>query len=265
MLGNSNLISVNFKNRILQLTHVHKLIAKKDDKQFEVSICFVRLPISIHSSLAHEYLHPEELHYLDMVKHEKRKRSYLIGRCSSKKAFMALTGESDPKKVLIKPGVLGQPVITYDSNHNFQVSITHCDNLGAAIGFPEDLPMGIDIERDDPDKTAVLESQMTNEEKEEAKSYTYSYNSMLTIMWTVKESLSKILRTGLTTPFTLLEIGKFELETNHITSYFKYFGQYKAVSFSLGDHICSIVYPKNIELDLDVNALKQNINFADDI
>lgn len=250
------------KKNNLPLIHVEKLLLKNEDEYFRVSICFISLDGYINSSLAEEYLHSEELDYFNTVKHEKRKQSYLLGRCSAKQAFMALAGENDPKDVLIKPGVLGQPVVKYGNKQDIQVSITHCDNLGAAIGFLEDLPMGIDIEKVNPDKTAVLESQLTNEEKEKAKSVSYPYHAILTAVWTVKEALSKVLRTGLTTPFKLFEISNIEVEESYITSYFKHFGQYKAVSFDLGKYICSIVYPKKTEFDIDLDALKQKINFA---
>lgn len=259
MSNSENFIPGNHNNN-LPLTHVEKLMLKNDSEYFKAIICFVSLPNCINRGLADEFLHFEELNYFDTVKHEKRKRSYLLGRCSAKGAFMTLAGEVDPKKVLIKPGIFGQPVIKYDSKQDVQVSITHCDNLGAAIAFMEDVPMGIDIEKVDQNKTAVLESQMTDEEKEKAKSALYSYSSMLTVMWTIKEALSKILKTGLTTPFTLFEISKIETDSNYVTSYFRHFGQYKAISFDLGNHICSIVYPKNTELHLDVDVLKQKIS-----
>lgn len=255
----SNLTPGNYSNCNLPLIYVEKLMLKKYNEYFKVSLCFISLPTYVNRELAEEYLHSEELSYFDMVKHERRKRSYLLGRCSAKQAFMALVEENNPKNVLIIPGILGQPVIKYADKQDIQVSITHCDNLGAAIGFLEDLPMGIDIEKADPDKTAALESQMTSEEKEQAKSFSNSYYLMLTAMWTAKEALSKVLRTGLSTPFKIFEISNMEVEENYIISYFRHFGQYKAVSFDLGNYMCSIVLHKNIELDFDINFLKQKI------
>lgn len=56
----------------------------------------------------------------------------------------------------IDRGILHQPLIVHPAALNLQVSISHCDELGAALVFPEALPMGLDVEHIRPARQAVL-------------------------------------------------------------------------------------------------------------
>ncbi|WP_165792004.1 4'-phosphopantetheinyl transferase family protein [Desulfocucumis palustris] len=175
-------------------------------------------------------------------------------------AISLLTGEDNLKKILIQQGIFNQPVNCYYNTGNIQVSIAHSDELGAAIAFPEASPMGIDVEKIDPKKTEVLQSQITKEEFVLFKNLHLSCEKILTLLWSTKESLSKVLKTGLTIPFQIYEISAIEVYQNHVITYFKNFRQYRTVSFTLGRYICSISYPKLLDLKFDV----QSMNFLFD-
>lgn len=51
-----------------------------------------------------------------------------------------------------------------------------------------------------------------------------------TLLWNIKESLSKIIKTGLMIDFKILELESIELENGYHVGYFKNFPQYKSVS-----------------------------------
>jgi phosphopantetheinyl transferase len=239
-----------------------ELLLQRPEEKFKAAICLCYVPDIMQYHEIVKLLHPQERKYYDSLKFEKRRKSYFIGRFAAKHAVSSLAGERDFQAILIRQGIFSQPIVTYIHEQNLQVSISHCEDLGAALAFPEAHPLGIDIEKIDTDRCSVLESQMTRSEKEQIKDILCSYDRMLTVLWTVKEALSKILRTGLTTPFHIFEVDRIEAKTDHLVAFFKNFEQYKAVSFDVGFSVCSIVYPKKTVITLDIPLLKRAFNFA---
>lgn len=241
--------------------YVDEMLLKRSDQNYKATICLCYSSSPADYYKMEECLHWQEYQHYHALKYEKRKKSYLLGRYSAKKAFSYYVNEASLGNIFIQSGVFSQPVAVYEYGRNIQVSIAHCQDFGAAIAFPEAHPMGIDIEMIDRGKVDVLAEQMTNSEKKLIKSH-HSHDAMLTFLWTVKEGLSKVLRTGLTAPLYIYEIEKIETECNCIFSYFKNFGQYKAISFALGNYICSIVYPLHTEINLDVSVLQKKFYFG---
>lgn len=207
-----------------------------------------------------QHLHTQERHYYNTLQFDKRIRSYLIGRFAAKQSVAALTGAGRLSDIFIQSGIFTQPVVASDKQ-NIQVSITHCDDIGAALAFPETHPMGIDIEKIDINKRTVFEGQITDHEQERIISLPISYDIGLTLLWTAKEALSKVLKTGLTTPFSIFEISNMESYDNYTICYFKYFAQYKTISFSVCNYICSIVYPLKTKVYFNIQFLKEFVNY----
>ncbi len=201
-------------------------------------------------------MHPQELSYYNSLIFDKRKRSYLIGRYAAKRAIAALTHERNLQNILIQHGIFNQPIVTYRDLHNVQVSITHCDEIGAAIVFSEAHPMGLDIERINTDKEVLIESQLTEAERKFVKTILCPYDILLPLLWAAKEALSKILKTGLVTPFILFELSTIESQKEFFVGYFKNFAQFKALLFNFDDYVCSIVYPKKMEMGVDLKAMQ---------
>ncbi|MFJ6208612.1 4'-phosphopantetheinyl transferase [Lysinibacillus sp. NPDC092081] len=226
-----------------------ELILRSENEDYIASLCICYSSILEQYLETVEYLHPKELDYFLKLSFARRIKSFLAGRYTAKNAVSFLTNDKKLNQILIKNGIFNQPIVVYPNNSNIQVSITHCDDLGAAIAFPESLPMGIDIERIDDNIKDVLESQITDSEKRIIQLLPYPYETSLTLLWTIKESLSKILRTGLTTPLHIFEINKIEIQNENIYSDFIYFSQYRTTSFIFDRYVCSIVYPKSVEFN----------------
>ena len=93
-----------------------------------------------------QYLHPQEHNYFNSLTFEKRIRSYLMGRIIAKHVVAALIGKKSLTNIIIQSGSYTQPIIV-SNKPNIQVNITHCDDFGAALAFPEAHPMRIDLER----------------------------------------------------------------------------------------------------------------------
>jgi phosphopantetheinyl transferase len=236
------------------------------EDNFKANISFSYFSQINYYQEAVKYLHPQERKYYETLKFEKRIKSYLLGRYVAKLAVGAFTGEEKLESILIQQGILNQPIVTCPSQQNIQVSITHSDDFGAAVAFSEAYPIGIDLERISLNKTDILENQITETEKELigqlVKTKLYSYEALLTLFWTAKEALSKVLKTGLLTPFTIYEIDKLEIKSGCIVSYFKNFAQYHNISFQLDHYMCAITCPKKTKPWIDISALKEKLGLT---
>ncbi|MCG8400964.1 MAG: 4'-phosphopantetheinyl transferase superfamily protein, partial [Firmicutes bacterium] len=206
------------------------------------------------------HLHPQERDYYDALKFEKRIKSYLMGRFVAKQAVAFLTGNHNLEDILIHPGIFTQPIVVCHTQ-NIQVSITHCDDFGVALAFPEAHPMAIDLEQMSIDKRDVIERQATDYEKDIINALSVPYDVGLTLLWTAKEALSKALKTGLMTPFNIFEISQIDYNDKYMISYYNNFAQYKAMSFTIGNYMCSMVYPVKTEVCFNIQACKAHFAF----
>lgn len=149
-------------------------------------------------------------------------------------------------------GIFGQPVIKYRSSL-WDVSISHCQELAVALAFPLVHPMGVDIETVDGGRMNAMKSQFTLDENQWVMSKGPLNEAKLsTVVWTVKEGISKLIKSGFMSPFSIYELdlkkSEFTEPSLHV-NYFKNFGQYKAVSLVSDQHVLSLVLPKLSTLD----------------
>jgi len=242
-------------------TYIDKLRLIRSENTFVATICCVFLSCETDYKRLVQYLHTQECKYYKNLKFEKRIRSYLIGRFAAKRAIAALIEENNLKDIAIEYGIFNQPLIAFNKK-NIQVSITHCDDFGAAIAYPEGHPMGIDIEKINMDHIDVLERNITADEKEKIDSCPFSYETGLTLLWTAKEALSKILKTGLMTSFEVFEVSRIELYDNFTICYYKNFAQYKVASFTIGSYMVSVAYPLRTNIQFDIAAIREKFTFT---
>lgn len=228
---------------------------EREREQFQAGIGFTSLAGSESHSLL-ERLHPEERLIYDGFSHYRRKRSYLLGRLSAKAAVAELTGEKDLSMIQIASGVFQFPVVKCKNVHNIQVSISHCENKGIGVAFPEAHPMGVDIERVQEHEIDAILSQFTPKEtkligRRSKEHYAMDNYAMHLALFTAKEALSKVIRTGMTIDFKFLETDRLRLEDNVLEATFSRFPQYKSLSRIIGDYAVSIVLPGRTKVDLE--------------
>ncbi|ASA19510.1 4'-phosphopantetheinyl transferase family protein [Paenibacillus donghaensis] len=192
-------------------------------------------------------LHPKELTYYQSLKFAPRIKSYLAGRFAAKQAASRYLKEDELKRICIEQGVFMQPVVYL---RPVQVSITHCANFAAALAFSDRQLMGIDIEQIADDRLEALQSQMTGRELCIIQSLPHPFVHMLTLFWSAKEALSKVLKTGLTVPFSLFALKEIQFEEGVFRSSFENFYQYETFSFICSASVCSITCPKGTVLNL---------------
>jgi 4'-phosphopantetheinyl transferase len=196
-------------------------------------------------------LHKTENEYFDTLRYEKRRKSYLLGRIAAKDAISQIAPIEDPSLLFIDSGVFNFPVVKYFNGLNVQVSISHSNDIGIALAFPEDHPLGVDIEKVDDSKKEIFKSQICEREVDLLSCLDISAIASFTMNWTVKEALSKILKTGLTIDFQLLEVNSINKVDLTFISSFANFPQYKGLSAYIGAYIYSVVLPKNTHIQVD--------------
>ena len=103
--------------------------------------------------------------------------------------------------------------------------------------------MGIDIETKTKSDSEFLETYLTESEKKMIK----ESDGVLSkeVFFSAKESLSKILKTGLTSPLEIYEISKVDMDHDNISLFYKNFTQYKSTVVLVNDEIRSVTFPIN--------------------
>ena len=225
-----------------------KIVLNRKNQQFCAGVGMTKGEL-VSNSYYSNLLHPKEKNVLNNYKYHLRKESYLLGRLSAKQAIAAMVGNNYPQSIFIDTGIFQFPVVRCPNMQNIQVSISHCDQIGFSIAFPEEHPMGIDVEKISIDKVNVVLSQLTEDEKKDLK--TYNNIKGFTALFSAKEALSKILRTGMMLDFKFLETEILKPKTNILECTFKHFGQYKALIYVQNEYVFSIALPKKTNVNLE--------------
>ena len=197
-------------------------------------------------------LHASERETLNGYWYKPRKRNFLSGRFVAKKVLAKFLKEPDLTKIIIKPGIFNQPLLSYTTSNPPGFSISHSLSYTSCLVFPQEHPMGIDIETSANHAAAQdITSQLTDREKTMIKYKGLPEYVFHIKLWTIKEALSKVLKTGLTAPLEIYEIAEIHRDNYFYFSTFKNFAQYKAITFSWRSNICSFVLPQKTKCDLD--------------
>ncbi len=199
--------------------------------------------------------HTADLHYHEhsqfgQLKFDRRRKSYLLGRLAAKQAVGALTGIQRMDTIWIDSGVFTHPVVKLEGHPNIGTSISHCNTLGIALAYPEAHPLGVDLELIDEARLDILEKHSTERERQFFAALGYNKPISYTILWTIKESLSKALRTGLTVDLKLLEIKSLIPSASFVQGEYTYFGQYKFFASYSDTYAVAVVLPKKTKTDL---------------
>jgi 4'-phosphopantetheinyl transferase len=194
---------------------------------------------------AGDFLAPQEAAYFGGLRFIRRQQSYLLGRYAAKIALQQALDEPDLKALEITPGVFGQPLVAHSSKRTPGISISHCAGFAVALTFPVGHPMGIDIENINPDRETTIRTQLSQRELKWVESGADQRLALTTLIWTVKEALSKALTSGLMSPIEIYHLSELNPIGNGIwAGFFEKFGQYRFVGWLVDGFALSIVLPK---------------------
>jgi len=200
------------------------------------------------------YLTDNESEYVYTVKSTKRRNSYIFGRYSMKVACSLFCNEKLLTNIEISNGVFGYPIINVNGQSNISGSISHCDTYAAALVYPENIIMGIDIEN----INRVIKNTVIRSSNKHELSAIYELECVdevkYHIIWTARESLSKCLRTGFTIAPEVLEIESIVLKSGYFEVAYKNFPHFKANSYLINDTVCTITYPKKLDISLNLES-----------
>lgn len=198
------------------------------------------------------FLHPRERENFLSLPTERRRQSYLLGRHAAKQALSARAGVEDPARLEIVAGIFQQPIVRPGLPEPTGISITHSGRLACAVAFPEQHPMAIDVEDEAPDRSATMASQILPVEFERARSAWSTGAPHAAMIWTAKEALSKALRCGLTTPFSLLAVTNLVQHPDAAGGEFEHFRQYRFQTWQIGPTVMSLVIPRLSSMDINL-------------
>ena len=143
--------------------HCESITLKCEEACYTASLGIVHAPFCVLLEKVNCFLHPYELAYYKNLKYEKKQHSYLLGRYAGKHTLQHYFPNNHLESVFISPGVFHFPVVR-GLSENVQISLTHTQPLSAALIFPEEHPMGIDLELIDQEQTTAIQSQLTPHE-----------------------------------------------------------------------------------------------------
>lgn len=184
-----------------------------------------------------------ESKYYEALKYRNRQKTFLSGRMAAKKALSYHRRDLTLKEISIDHGVFGQPVVRCPVHMG--VSISHSENIAFACSFPIEHPMGVDIEVIKADRAKTIQEFITNQEKIIINKLSHETSIQLLILWTMKEALSKVLKTGLMVDLGIYELEQIDCEKNMIIGLYKYFKQYKVITIVEECYVYSVALPKN--------------------
>jgi 4'-phosphopantetheinyl transferase len=110
--------------------------------------------------------------------------------------------------------------------------------------------MGVDLERIEEARHETILSQLSPQEISWMESAAGNRETVATALWTAKEALSKVLTTGLMTPFQVYNLSEFsQIESGMWEGGFQNFAQYKVRVWIGSTHVLSIAMPKRSVLE----------------
>lgn len=193
------------------------------------------------------FLHSLEAEYLDGLQASLRRQSYLMGRFCAKNALAQQMGLERAERILVEPGVFGQPLVRAPSHAGVGVTLSHSADYGCALAFDCMHPAGIDMEYPGPRHQRTLSPELSDEERARLEQ-AWRHPGAHTWLWTVKEAISKALHTGLTVPVRFYEVKECERVGVFLMATFSHFPQYKALSFLWQGMLVSIALPRRTQL-----------------
>lgn len=196
-------------------------------------------------------LHPIEKKRYSSFKSDVRQLSFALGRFCAKKAIGYTNNIHQLSEIHIDSGIFNQPIIKEPNLPNIRVSIAHDGLSAVAISYPEEHPMGVDIESIDDEKSEAVEEQLTDFERKLIKKLSTDTKTLNMIFWTAKESLSKVLKTGLMVPLSIFELDNIELLGSFYRGTFTNFYQYQFYSCIHHNKVISILLPRKTRLSLE--------------
>lgn len=150
-----------------------------------------------------EWLTRKENAYLSRLRFAKRRADWRLGRWTAKRAVAAVLHISETvaelARIEIRPALSGAPeVFVGDEPSALAISLSHCSGTALCAVAAATGTLGCDLEAIEPRDDAFFYDYFTAEERAQVTQAPMAQRwTMLTLLWSAKESALKALRAGL--------------------------------------------------------------------
>jgi 4'-phosphopantetheinyl transferase len=197
------------------------------------------------------FLSESELVQYGALRLAQKQQAFLLGRLAAKRALGAFLSESDMRRIEIRSGVFGQPLLHHSRAGGVEVSVSHSHGLAVAMAYPDEFPIGVDLETVAAGSAVTIlgELQISDAEKAWLAARTVGPTTACGILWTAREALGKSMKIGLNCPLGILSLGHIEHAgaTAWIGRYAN-FPQSRCLSQEIDGRVLSIAMPRVVEL-----------------
>ncbi len=169
-----------------------------------------------------DWLTPDERARLDGFRFEKRRRDWLLGRWAAKVALLAITGLShrDIARLEIGSAPDGAPLPRLDNRPcPVALSLSHSNDRALAAVMQGATPLGCDLELVESRGPGFVETYFTTAECDAVeRANPEDRDTLITMIWSAKESALKALRHGLSVDTRSVEVsvdGEFAADWNY--------------------------------------------------
>ncbi|WP_412565935.1 4'-phosphopantetheinyl transferase family protein [Thalassospira sp. MIT121401] len=202
-------------------------------------------------SLANRYLHTHEQQRRLSFEFPQRRDSFTIGRLAAKLALKCHLDDVSPHDIAIGSGVFHQPIIMGTSVGccELGVSISHSDEICVAVIHHKGHPIGVDVEQlAEADIVPVLNDVDASLRQQFFELSLNEYEAA-SILWCARESLGKVLTTGMTMPPKLYEPTSVSEVVAGVRLSYKTFTQYQTQVMPIDKAWLAITLPAQTKID----------------
>ena len=192
----------------------------------------------------------EQLQYAGL-KFAAKQESFRLGRLAAKQALGALFAEPDLRRIEIRAGIYGQPIVEHPRAAPADVTVSHSHGLAVALAFPAAYPMGIDLETVAAGSAATIlgELQASPAELTWLVSSGVDQATACFVLWTAREALGKALKIGINSPLGVLALAEIQdAGENQWAGRYANFPQCRCLAYAQGGRVLSLALPRDAEL-----------------
>jgi phosphopantetheinyl transferase len=213
----------------------------------EQRVCFA----AVDAAPREDFLSEREKEQLGGFKFAAKQEAFLLGRLAAKSALGALLAEPDLRRIEIRSGIYGQPLIHHPAAGAADVSVSHSHGLAVALAFPATCPMGIDLETVAAVAAATIigELQASAVERAWLAEAGVDQATACCVLWTAREALGKTLKIGLNSPLGILALTEIRATAEGSwAGGYQNFPRCQCLSQARGGRVLSLAMPSDAQL-----------------
>ncbi|HKU72081.1 MAG TPA: 4'-phosphopantetheinyl transferase superfamily protein [Burkholderiales bacterium] len=215
--------------------------------RIEERICFA----AVDALPREEFLSEREKERLAEYKFPGKKQDFLLGRLAAKCAIGTLISERDLRRIEIRAGERGQPLIQHPQAGASDVTISHSHGLAVALAYSAAFPMGIDLETVSAVSAGTILGELGTSGPEQAWLATAGIDEATAccVLWTAREAMGKALKTGVEGPLGALSLKEIRPvgDGDWVGRYLNY-PQAQCLLQAHGGRVLSLAMPGDAEL-----------------